>query len=1115
MSDSDYDGQDMKTKKGRKNKKGLHGCNKAARISLFDSTHKRWRQVCSSSANEFLASISCEEVGFVSVVNHSVASVPEASRDGGHCPPFALFFHLSSCDCESREVLTLLCQDCGRRSFAADRIVGGVDARQGSWPWQVSLQYDGVHQCGGSIISNRWIVSAAHCFPKRYSFLNRWSVLLGSISNKPVNANVAEVKTIVYHSSYLPFVDANIDDNSRDIAVLALTQPLTFNDEEEGAQSLFHGNADANAANADAAFDVLLSAVSRLQTQHPDALLLISGDFNHASPSSSLPKFTQYVTCHTRDNKTLDLFYANTKEAYHSLPLPPLGRADHNLVHLRPVYKPLVQRQPAVTRTVKKWSEEAEEALKDCFNTTLWDVFSDAHGEDIDNLTSCITDYINFCVENTVPTRTVRSFSNSKPWITPDIKALLKEKKRAFVSGDKEELKTVQRELRRKIRQEKDNYRRKMENQLQQNNICGVWKGLKTISGFKEQKSQPVGDRGWANDLNLFFNRFDQVPTPPPAQSPLLLPPPLSVPATHCSSCPPSPSLMNFSSHIPDTSHPGPCPSPPPTPPCSSLSLTPHQVRKALKKNRARKATDPDGISSRLLKSCADQLCGIFSHMFNLSLRLGRVPQLWKTSCIVPVPKTPHPKELNSYRPVALTSHLMKMLERLILDHLRPLVSSFMDPLQFAYQPSIGVDDAVIYLLHTSLTHLEKAGSTVRIMFFDFSSAFNTIQPRLLGDKLQVAGVDHHLTTWILDYLTQRPQFVRVKGSQSDRLLCSTGVPQGTVLAPFLFTLYTADFSYSTSSCHLQKFSDDSAAVGLITDGDDTGYRELIQGFVDWSLRNNLQINAGKTKELVVDFRRHALVKKGNSRLFLLRRLRSFGVQGPLLRTFYDSVVGSAIFYGIVCWSSSITDRDRKRMDRLVRRASSVLGCPLDSVEVVGNGRMMAKLSSMLNNTSHPLQDTLTALGSSFKYIQPVCLPTHGQRLIDGQMGTITGWGNVGYFRHLADVLQEAHVPIISDAVCNAPDYYDNQITTTMFCAGYEKGGIDACQGDSGGPFVAEDCLSKTSRYRLHGVVSWGTGCAMAKKPGVYTKVSRFLPWISTAMRSYHNLPGVHKLARP
>ncbi|XP_063055512.1 serine protease hepsin isoform X1 [Engraulis encrasicolus] len=147
-------------------------------------------------------------------------------------------------------------------------------------------------------------------------------------------------------------------------------------------------------------------------------------------------------------------------------------------------------------------------------------------------------------------------------------------------------------------------------------------------------------------------------------------------------------------------------------------------------------------------------------------------------------------------------------------------------------------------------------------------------------------------------------------------------------------------------------------------------------------------------------------------------------------------------------------------------------------------------------------------------YVQPVCLPAHGQRLVDGQMGYVTGWGNTGYYGALANILQEASVPIINDAVCNAPDYYDNQITTSMFCAGFEKGAIDACQGDSGGPFVAEDCLSKTSRYRLLGVVSWGTGCAMAKKPGVYTRVSRFLPWISTAMRTYEGNPGVHKMAR-
>ena len=77
-------------------------------------------------------------------------------------------------------------------------------------------------------------------------------------------------------------------------------------------------------------------------------------------------------------------------------------------------------------------------------------------------------------------------------------------------------------------------------------------------------------------------------------------------------------------------------------------------------------------------------------YIFNISLKLGKVPLLWKTPCVVPVPKITHPKDFNSYRPVALTSHLMKTLEWLVLTHLRPLVGPFMDPLQFAFQPGIG-----------------------------------------------------------------------------------------------------------------------------------------------------------------------------------------------------------------------------------------------------------------------------------------------------------------------------------------------------------------------------------------------------------------------------------------
>ncbi|KAJ0033829.1 hypothetical protein NQD34_000936 [Periophthalmus magnuspinnatus] len=270
-------------------------------------------------------------------------------------------------------------------------------------------------------------------------------------------------------------------------------------------------------------------------------------------------------------------------------------------------------------------------------------------------------------------------------------------------------------------------------------------------------------------------------------------------------------------------------------------------MRLELKKIRPRKAAGPDGISSRLLKSCADELCGVMEHVFNMSLKLRVVPQLWKTSCVVPVPKTPQAKELSSFRLVALTSHLMKTLEKLVLGHLHSTVSSAMDSLQFAYRPGIGVEDAVIYLLHRSLSHLENPGSTVRILFFDFSSAFNTIQPLLLRDKLEPARVDCDLADWILDYLTNRPQFVRAKNCVSDRV---------RVLAPFLFTLYTADLRHNTDSCILQKFSDDSAIIGLIKDDDDAEYRGLTQDFVDWCQQNHLIIKAEKTKEMVVDFRR-------------------------------------------------------------------------------------------------------------------------------------------------------------------------------------------------------------------------------------------------------------------
>ena len=82
--------------------------------------------------------------------------------------------------------------------------------------------------------------------------------------------------------------------------------------------------------------------------------------------------------------------------------LPPLGRSDHNIVQLIPRYRPLVQREPTVTRTMKEWSDDAVEKLKGSLDCTDWDVFVDS-SSDINQLTESVCGYIDFCVECTIP----------------------------------------------------------------------------------------------------------------------------------------------------------------------------------------------------------------------------------------------------------------------------------------------------------------------------------------------------------------------------------------------------------------------------------------------------------------------------------------------------------------------------------------------------------------------------------------------------------------------------------------------------------------------------------------------------------------------------------------
>ncbi|KAK1794706.1 hypothetical protein P4O66_001416 [Electrophorus voltai] len=177
-------------------------------------------------------------------------------------------------------------------------------------------------------------------------------------------------------------------------------------------------------------------------------------------------------------------------------------------------------------------------------------------------------------------------------------------------------------------------------------------------------------DESLANELNTFFARFEATSSSANANS---------ANASSANANGASANSTNANSASPNGTCAGP------TIEQRLLIIMESDVRRVFKRVNTRKAMGPDGICWRVLKACTDQL-DVFTDIFNLSLTLSIVPSSFKRSTIVPVPKKPRPSHLNDYRPVALTSVMMKCFEKLVRDFITSSLPASIDPLQFAYR---------------------------------------------------------------------------------------------------------------------------------------------------------------------------------------------------------------------------------------------------------------------------------------------------------------------------------------------------------------------------------------------------------------------------------------------
>jgi len=201
------------------------------------------------------------------------------------------------------------------------------------------------------------------------------------------------------------------------------------------------------------------------------------------------------------------------------------------------------------------------------------------------------------------------------------------------------------------------------------------------------------------------------------------------------------------------------------------------RVRQTLRKVNIRKAACPDNIPAVYLKDVQ-----VLTDILNTSLDQAIVSPCFKSETIIPVPKKPTITSLNDYRPVALTLIIMKCFERLVKSHItnrlpplfRPVPVGL--PFQFVYRSNRSTEDVISSVVHLSLSHLEEKNTYVRMLFVDFSLAFNTILPQHLASKLGPLSFGTPVCNWLLDFLTDRPQQVRAGKNTSNFISLSTAV---------------------------------------------------------------------------------------------------------------------------------------------------------------------------------------------------------------------------------------------------------------------------------------------------------------------------------------------------
>ena len=728
---------------------------------------------------------------------------------------------------------------------------------------------------------------------------------------------------------------------------------------------------DCPTAEVEAFFYVL---TENLQDHIDSNLILMTGDFNHANVSQlSLLSLCNIVNFSTRNNSQLDLVFSDHPLHFAVKKHAPLSSSDHCILRIIPkIYSTTYRKTVSKNKTtVLRIRDTCTENLQLFQNMVQLQDLTFIHSIPLDDAVLQLTSLLCEMYDFYCPTIKYTVSENHKVSSTK-LKKLRRAKELAYKSGNKESLKNLNVQIKSEI---KNIYRCLNDQFFNSSNPRDIWAGINKVLGVTRKSLITTTN---INELNCHFVK--------PVRFPLIEP----TIDTRCET---------------DTTQWAPVPS--------------SAILKMIRESKSNSAPGPDKITNKILKACPSSAIEHIKAIVERSLHERQLPKQWKTSKITPVPKISHPyDDPSNFRPIACTSVMLKIAEKVVLNELRPFLVHSSDPLQFGYKRHRSTLDCLAFLIDHASQKLDEGHCIVRCTFLDYKAAFDTAPRSKIINHLTSIGVPKHIIEWLLDYFWQRQQYVESGSRVSSTITNNNGVPQGAILSPFLFNALIDSLRVDAPSIMI-KYADDVALVETIKEPSDLNHLyESLNQIKTWSDEQGLDINTLKSH--IIDFASKRPSKKLDQlreqtislcgtnleyknvikylgveltptlqwtkhlekvfikirRLcFFARKLRKCQVNPQYIRKYVEACIFPVLLYCSPVIYSNLLKKDIKLLKRCFNLLAKAINLPYDEVARLIITNHVADCSNLakriLDDPSHPLHEKLNQARSSGRTRRP------------------------------------------------------------------------------------------------------------------------------------------------